>query len=43
MILNSDLTFDYNESGNYNEEIMRFLNFIMNTIDVRDESGKNRY
>lgn len=43
LILNSGLSFDFDHTGNYNEEIMKFINYITQITEVKDETGKTRY
>lgn len=42
-LLKSDVVFTYRESGNYNDLIMKFLNFAMKSIDEKDSSNKTAY
>lgn len=36
LLQKSDVVFTYREDGNYNDQIMSFINWIMDSIDMKE-------
>ena len=43
LLIQSQVKFQYREGGNYNDLIMRFINYMIETVDEEDEDGSTTY
>ena len=43
LLIKSQVKFQYRQGGNYNDLIMKFINYIIETVDEEDEEGSTTF